>query len=106
MRVTRLDRDALCARDHHGQGNICAARTAPAAHTIPAHHYRRSTIDDPQLTTIDALQVNAGLVKVKPPTFYAAEWEKLGAEGTDDSYAAVDPGGSAETMPGAKKQKK
>ena len=51
-------------------------------------------------------QVNGGLVKVKPPAFDAAEWERLGAESTDDSYAAVAPGGSAETMPSAKKQKK
>ena len=48
-------------------------------------------------------EVNAKLVRVRPPGFDAAEWERLGAEATGgDEYTAVPPGGSAE----AKRQKR
>jgi len=52
---------------------------------------------------------NATLVTVRPPSFDAAEWERLrvelGEAGTADEYIAVPPGGSAEVLVPAKRQR-
>ena len=52
---------------------------------------------------------NATLVTVRPPSFDAAEWERLGVElgeaGTADEYIAVPPGGSAEVLVPAQRQR-